>query len=307
MNAIKHRIVAAMQELGGTNDEPEVYGDAAGRPGPLRSRQRVVAAALRRRRRLHRRHRRDRHGDPAPVGDGGRPGHVDLPDRPLAPVADDHGLRAGDHLRHDRRRRAADRARQADALAHQRDDARRRPLPRAGPGADHLGPHLHPVGDHARLRALQPAAHRPPSATPTSPSRRSSAGWAAVPTSRRPSPSSTRSSSACAPSSPSPRRPRQFFDFLLDNPFAPAMPDPLRRRYLEFQVHAGMSLMPRWAQELTGFAHSGLAQRLVYAPHLHFTARTLRWAFGVPPWRALADQRVAAASPRPVAVSAISH
>ena len=76
------------------------------------------------------------------------------------------------------------------------------------------------------------------------------------------------------------------------------MPDPLRRRYLEFQVHAGMSLMPRWAQELTGFAHSGLAQRLVYSPHLHLTARTLRWAFGVPPWRALADERVAATGAR---------
>jgi uncharacterized protein (DUF2236 family) len=86
---------------------------------------------------------------------------------------------------------------------------------------------------------------------------------------------------------------RAFFDFLLDNPFAPPLPDPVRRRYLEFQVHAGMSLMPHWARELSGFSHSAAAQRLVYEPHLRMTARALRWATGVPPYRRLAEQRTA--------------
>ena len=42
----------------------------------------------------------------------------------------------------------------------ERHAPRRRPLPRARPGADRLGPHLHPVGGHDRVRALQPAADR---------------------------------------------------------------------------------------------------------------------------------------------------
>ena len=56
-----------------------------------------------------------------------------------------------------------------------------------------------------------------------------------------------------------------------------------------------MSLAPRWAQEMTGFDHPEAVQRLLHAPSMHAYARALRWAFGTPPWRRLADERVGAA------------
>jgi uncharacterized protein (DUF2236 family) len=62
-------------------------------------------------------------------------------------------------------------------------------------------------------------------------------------------------------------------------------------------LHASMSLMPEWAQRLTGLQHSELAQRLYFDPTTRLNAGLLRWAFGVPPYRVLADARVAATAP----------
>jgi hypothetical protein len=53
-----------------------------------------------------------------------------------------------------------------------------------------------------------------------------------------------------------------------------------------------MSLMPTWARELSGFTHGAASQQILAEPLLHTYARTLRWAFGTPPFRALADERV---------------
>jgi uncharacterized protein (DUF2236 family) len=95
---------------------------------------------------------------------------------------------------------------------------------------------------------------------------------------------------------------REFFEFLLTSPFGVRLPGPLSRPMNRFQLESGMSLMPRWAQRLTGFEPSELARRTLHEPSLHAFARTLRWAFGTPPFRALADERAAAA--RPVSLAA---
>ena len=90
---------------------------------------------------------------------------------------------------------------------------------------------------------------------------------------------------------------REFFDFLVEGPIgAMTPPGPLAGPSKRFQVASGMSLAPRWAQEMTGFDRPEVVQRLLYAPSMHAYARALRWAFGTPPWRTLADERVGAAA-----------
>ncbi len=86
---------------------------------------------------------------------------------------------------------------------------------------------------------------------------------------------------------------REFFGFLLDSPLGAKGPAPLARQVNRFQTHAGMSVMPRWTRRLAGFDHPQLVQRLAVEPYLQATARSLRWAFGVPPCRAMAEARVA--------------
>ncbi len=88
---------------------------------------------------------------------------------------------------------------------------------------------------------------------------------------------------------------RTFFDFLMDSPFGPSLPRPLARANNLFGVHGSMSLMPRWARALTGFDHSDRAQRLLYDPNLRVTAGLIRWSFGTPVFREMAEKRVAGA------------
>jgi uncharacterized protein (DUF2236 family) len=89
---------------------------------------------------------------------------------------------------------------------------------------------------------------------------------------------------------------REFFDFLVEGPIgALTPPGPLAGPSKRFQVASGMSLAPRWAQEMTGYDHPEAVQRLLYAPSMHAYARALRWAFGTPSWRRLADERVGGA------------
>ena len=90
---------------------------------------------------------------------------------------------------------------------------------------------------------------------------------------------------------------REFFEFLLTSPFGVRVPGRLSRPMNRFQIESGMSLMPAWAQRLTGFETSELARRTLHEPSLRTYARTLRWAFGTPPFRALAEERVQAPAP----------
>lgn len=90
---------------------------------------------------------------------------------------------------------------------------------------------------------------------------------------------------------------REFFDFLIEGPLgALRLPGPLGRPVKRFQIESGMSLMPRWAQELAGLDHSPLRQRVLHDPSMRVYARALRWAFGTPAYRRLADERVGAAA-----------
>jgi uncharacterized protein (DUF2236 family) len=88
---------------------------------------------------------------------------------------------------------------------------------------------------------------------------------------------------------------RTFFEFLLASPLGPPLPERLVRPANLLGAHASMSLLPDWARRLVGFHHGALAQRAVVEPYLRVTTRTIRWAFGVPPFRAMADRRVASA------------
>ena len=86
---------------------------------------------------------------------------------------------------------------------------------------------------------------------------------------------------------------REFFDFLIDGPLgALTPPGPLARPSKRFQVASGMSMAPRWAQEMTGFDRNELAQRALHGTSMQTYARLLRWSFGTPPWRALAEERL---------------
>jgi uncharacterized protein (DUF2236 family) len=85
---------------------------------------------------------------------------------------------------------------------------------------------------------------------------------------------------------------REFFEYLLTAPFVPRTPGPLDRAVHRFIVHAGMSLTPRWARQLSGFDQAGVVRRVVFEPYLQVDARLLRWAFGTPPYVALAHERV---------------
>ena len=91
---------------------------------------------------------------------------------------------------------------------------------------------------------------------------------------------------------------REFLAFLVDGPLgALTPPGPLARPVKRFQVEAGVSLMPRWAQEMTGFDRPEIVQRTLHRQSMQTYARLLRWAMGTPPWRALADERVGVTAP----------
>jgi len=84
---------------------------------------------------------------------------------------------------------------------------------------------------------------------------------------------------------------REFFEYLLTAPFVPRAPGPLDRAVHRFIVHAGMSLTPRWARQLSGFDQPGAVRRAIVDPYLQVDARLLRWAFETPPYVTLAHER----------------
>jgi uncharacterized protein (DUF2236 family) len=84
----------------------------------------------------------------------------------------------------------------------------------------------------------------------------------------------------------------EFFEFLMTMPFGMRAPGPLSRPAHQFQLEAGMSLMPAWARRMTGFDAPALALRTVHGTTLATYARLIRWAFGTPAYRQLAEERV---------------
>src|SRR3954454_18317688 len=70
---------------------------------------------------------------------------------------------------------------------------------------------------------------------------------------------------------------REFFDFLVEGPIgALTPPGPLAGPSKRFQVASGMSLVPRWAQEMTGFERPQSVEQLLYASSMHSSAGALR-------------------------------
>jgi uncharacterized protein (DUF2236 family) len=89
------------------------------------------------------------------------------------------------------------------------------------------------------------------------------------------------------------RQTLEFFAFLMTMPFGMRLPSLLSRPAHRFQLEAGMSLMPAWARRLTGFDTPAPVRVTVHEPALQSYARIVRWAFGTPAYRRLAEERVA--------------
>jgi uncharacterized protein (DUF2236 family) len=87
---------------------------------------------------------------------------------------------------------------------------------------------------------------------------------------------------------------RGFFEFLL-NPTGRERPQPLDRLQRRLSVHGSMQIMPEWSRKLTGFDHPELVQRFYLEPMTELNVKLIRWAFGTPAYRRLADARVASA------------
>lgn len=87
---------------------------------------------------------------------------------------------------------------------------------------------------------------------------------------------------------------REFIDFLIGHAegYRPK-PGELFQRRLGLQ--ASMSTMPEWARRMTGLHHGSLAQRAVFDPMLKAQASLIRWAYGTPPYRRLAEARATGA------------
>jgi uncharacterized protein (DUF2236 family) len=93
----------------------------------------------------------------------------------------------------------------------------------------------------------------------------------------------------------------QFYEFLMEMPFGMPVPEPLSRAVHRFQIEAGLSLMPAWARRMSGFDTPAVARRFVHAPTLHSYARALRWSFGTPAYKRLAEERAGTAEERAAA------
>ena len=88
-----------------------------------------------------------------------------------------------------------------------------------------------------------------------------------------------------------------FVDFLCGDTGEPSTAASARgQRERRFSLKASMMLMPAWARRLTGLDLPPMARPLGDA-HNVLVARTLRWAYGTPPFVALAEQRVTGATP----------
>jgi len=87
----------------------------------------------------------------------------------------------------------------------------------------------------------------------------------------------------------------EFLDFLIGSVEGAGKVNGFEQFLRRLSLHGSMSLMPEWARRLTSLHHPTLAQQLYFDPMTRLNVRLLRWAFGVPAYRALADARVAGA------------
>ena len=90
----------------------------------------------------------------------------------------------------------------------------------------------------------------------------------------------------------------EFFEFLMSMPFGMRVPGFLSRPVHQFQIEAGMGLMPKWARRMTGFDAPDVERRLLHDPMLFTHANLVRYAFGTPTYKRLAMERVAGVQER---------
>jgi uncharacterized protein (DUF2236 family) len=83
----------------------------------------------------------------------------------------------------------------------------------------------------------------------------------------------------------------EFFEFLMTMPFGLQLPGPLSRPVHQFELEAGMGLMPKWARRMAGFDAPDAVRAVLHDQALAVHARTLRWAVGTPPYKQLAIER----------------
>lgn len=84
---------------------------------------------------------------------------------------------------------------------------------------------------------------------------------------------------------------RGFIDFVLGDVDGY---DASQRELLERRIslQQSMSLMPAWARRMAGLHHSDTAQRLFFEPTMRAQSNLIRWAYGTPAYRRIADDRV---------------
>ncbi len=96
---------------------------------------------------------------------------------------------------------------------------------------------------------------------------------------------------------------REFIDFLMTSPFLPDLPERIDQQLHRFAIFAGMSMAPRWAQELIGYDRPPMLTRALMGPMLRLDAQRVRWAFGAPRYLQMAEARAAGVASPKVAAS----
>lgn len=86
---------------------------------------------------------------------------------------------------------------------------------------------------------------------------------------------------------------RSFIDFVTVPPAGRRAPNAPERALHRFGWQAGMTMAPPWAPAMTGLDGLGPLRSPLVEPYLRTQAAALRWAFGTPPYVALARDRAA--------------
>jgi uncharacterized protein (DUF2236 family) len=84
-----------------------------------------------------------------------------------------------------------------------------------------------------------------------------------------------------------------FLEFVTGPRDGPYRANELQRFQQRLNAVSSMVLMPEWARRLAGLDHSALGRRLWFDPTIRFNVNLIGSAYGTPPWRRLAEARVA--------------
>jgi uncharacterized protein (DUF2236 family) len=91
----------------------------------------------------------------------------------------------------------------------------------------------------------------------------------------------------------------EFLQFVAGPHEGPYRVGDLERRQRTLSMRASMALLPVWARQLVGLDHTDLGRRLWYRPTTRLNVSLIRWAYGVPACRRLAEERCAGVGAAP--------